>query len=207
MAEPWFIFTAGGALAILIVLLLVVSLQRRRQQRNAAHQLFFDCAERRGLSPRECQLLLDVANKAGLEHSEEIFTTEIAFDRGAVKIAEETRARSRDEQKCEQLRTEMSFLREKLGFSGQKSSSIGAPAKSRNLSSRQIPVGRKVSITRRTSRDSGDIEATVVENTDVELTVKSAMSVKITFGEMWRVRYYFGASTWEFDTTIVSCDG
>ncbi|MHC4666107.1 MAG: PilZ domain-containing protein, partial [Planctomycetota bacterium] len=38
-------------------------------------------------------------------------------------------------------------------------------------------------------------------------TVKSAMSVKITFGEMWRVRYYFGASTWEFDTTIVSCDG
>jgi hypothetical protein len=78
MAEPWFIFTAGSALAILIVLLLVVSLQRRRQQRNAADQLFFDCAERRGLSPRECQLLLDVANKAGLEHSEEIFTTELA---------------------------------------------------------------------------------------------------------------------------------
>jgi hypothetical protein len=68
-------------------------------------------------------------------------------------------------------------------------------------------VGRKVSITRRTDRDSGDIEATVVENTDAELTVKAAISVRITFGEMWRVRYYFGASTWEFDTTIVGCDG
>jgi hypothetical protein len=207
MAEPWFICTAGGALLILTCLLLIVSLQRRRQRQNAAHQLFFDNAQRIGLSPRECRLLLDVANKAGLERSEDIFTMEIAFDREAVKMVEETRARSKDEQKSEQLRTEIAFLREKLGFTKQKSSSIGAPARSRNLSSRQIPVGRKVSITRRTARDSGDIEATVVENTDTELTVKAAMSVRITFGEMWRVRYYFGASTWEFDTTIVGCDG
>jgi hypothetical protein len=207
MAEPWFIFTAGGALVILTVLLLVVSLRRKGQKQAVVEQLFFDYAERIGLSTRERQLLLEIAGKAGLKRNEDIFTTEIAFDRGAARIMEEARDPSKGEEESEQLRTEISFLCEKLGFSKRQPSSTGSPAKPRNLSSRQIPVGRKVCITRRMARDSGNIEATVVENTDAELTVKSATLVKITFGETWRVRYYFGASIWEFDTTIVGCDG
>jgi hypothetical protein len=206
MAEPWFITTAVGVLVILTILLLMANLRRRNRQRSIPDQLFFDCAERRGLSPRECQLMLDIANKAGLEHSEHIFTADADFDRGAAKLIEDTRARSKNDEETKQLRTEISYMREKLGFSRQLSSSIGTPAKSRKLSSRQIPPGRKVRITRRMAHDSGDIEATVVENTDMELTVKSATPVKVTFGETWRVRYSFGASIWEFDTTIVSCE-
>jgi hypothetical protein len=34
-----------------------------------------------------------------------------------------------------------------------------------------------------------------------------AEPVKITFGELWRIRYYFGSSVWEFDTSVVSYDG
>jgi len=32
-------------------------------------------------------------------------------------------------------------------------------------------------------------------------------NVTVTFGEFWCVRYYFGSSVWEFDTSVVSYDG
>jgi hypothetical protein len=41
----------------------------------------------------------------------------------------------------------------------------------------------------------------------MELSVKLDVQVRVTFGETWRVRYYFGASVWEFDTTVNSYDG
>ena len=76
------------------------------------------------------------------------------------------------------------------------------------MSSSQIPVGKKVHITRRKARGGmDDIEATVVENTDTELAIKLAKDIKITFGELWCVRYYFGSSVWEFDSSVVSYDG
>jgi len=206
IAEHWFIITSVAAIIILTVVLLVVSYNRTSRERNVADKLFLDYAERRGLSARECQILLDVASKAGLKQRYDIFTMDDAFGRGAGKMMEESLARQESEE-SEQLRREVSFLREKLGFQKQRVSSIGSLGKPKRLTSRQIPVGRKVHITRRIARDSGDIEATVTENNETELTVKSTMPVRIAFGEFWRVRYYFGASIWEFDTTIVSCEG
>jgi hypothetical protein len=70
-------------------------------------------------------------------------------------------------------------------------------------------VGKKLRITRRKihDRDSGDIETAVIKNNSMELTVKLAVPVRSGSGELWRARYYFGASVWEFDTSVVSCDG
>jgi len=207
LGERWFILTVVVVLITLIGLLLVVSFKRMMRGRKTAERLFVKYAERRGLSGRERQILLDIAGITGLKESESVFTMGSSFDRGAAKIIEENLARKGAEE-SKQLRTELSFLREKLGFQKQPPAFIIGPlAKSKRLSSRQIPVGRKVHLTRRTTRISDDIEATVVENSGIELTVKLEMSVKITFGESWRVRYYFGASVWEFDTTMVSYDG
>ncbi|MHC4482145.1 MAG: PilZ domain-containing protein [Planctomycetota bacterium] len=208
IGRHWFVLTAVAAIIILIVLLLVVSLRRMAQEQKLTDRLFLDCAERRGLSRRERQILLDIAGKAGVKQSNAIFTMGKAFDRGATKMIEEELARQGAEESG-QLRGEVSFLREKLGFQKQYRSSIGSATKPRERkpSSRQIPVGRKVHITRRRARFSDDIEAIVTKNNEMELAVKPTMPVKVTSGEFWRVRYYFGASVWEFDTSVVDCVG
>jgi len=107
----------------------------------------------------------------------------------------------------DRLRIELSFLREKLGFQKRPPDSIGSSTKPKKLSSRQIPVGKKVHMTRGTDQVSDSIEATVIENTEIELVVKLTRTIKIIFGEVWRVHYYFGVSIWEFDTSVVSCNG
>jgi hypothetical protein len=196
MTERWFTIIMVVAIIILTVLLFVVSYKRTPSERKATNQLFDEYADRNGLTKRERQILLAIAGYAGLTETEAIFTMRSAFDHGAAKMMEQSLAQQGAEA-ATQLKIELSFLREKLGFM----------TNSEKLSSRQIPVGRKVHITRRASCISDDIEATVVENNDIELMLKLAMPVKITLGEVWRVHYYFGASVWEFDTSMVSYDG
>jgi len=202
----WFVPIAVVAIIVLAVFLLVVSLRRAAQRRKDGHRLFLDHAERRGLSARECEILVGIASKAGLKQSNAIFTMDRAFNHGAAEMIAETLAQKGVEE-SKHLRRELSFLREKLGFREQHSSSASSPAKSRKLSSRQILPGKKVHITRRKSRVSDDIEATVIENNDTELTIRSAVPVEVTLGEFWRVRYYFGASVWEFEASVVDCHG
>jgi hypothetical protein len=206
VTDRWFIVAVAVILIALTLLLIAVNLQKRTRPQKGATQLFFECAERRGLSARECHVLLEVAKKAGIGRAEDVFTDDVAFYRGASKLMEDGIARGRTGADSELLSSELFFLREKLAFRRQTALFSGPSAKSARLSSRQIPVGRKVNITCRAAKDSDDIEAIVVENDEKELTLKSAVPVKVTFGELWRVRYCFGASIWEFDTTIAGCN-
>ena len=207
IVEHWFLLTAGAALITLIVLFIVVSRKRAVQQRRMGSQLFAEYAEKSGLSERERQFLLDIAAKVRLKQSEAIFTMSSAFERGAVIMIKESVARKQTARQIEQLRIEVSFLREKLGFQKRPLASIDSSTKLRRLSSRQIPVGKKVHMVRGRDRVSDSIESAVIENSDMELVVKLIRPVKIIFGEVWRVHYYFGASVWEFDTSVVSCKG
>ena len=205
ITDRWFILISLATIATLTTLLFVVSFKRTMEERKVTNQLFVKYAKKRGLSEREHQILLDIAGKAGLKRSESIFTMGNAFDRGAAKMIEEYLTGRQTSEESKQLKTELSFLREKLGFQKQPIPSIGMSAKSKKLSSRQIPVGKTLHITRRKGR-AGDIEATVIKNNDVELTVKLAMQIESSAGEQWRARYYFGSSAWEFDTSVVSCN-
>ena len=207
MTERWFILIGIIAIVTLTVLFLVTRLNQVKRERKTVRRLFVEYAEKRGLSERECHVLLDIAANAGLERSEAIFTMSGAFDRGVAKMIEKSFARRQTAGESRQLRAELSFLRQKLGFQKRPPSSAGSPTQSRRLSSRQIPVGKKLHITRRQALDSGDIESTVIENDDMELTVKMTVPLESTAGEVWRVQYYFGASVWEFDTSVISCGG
>ncbi|MFC1795190.1 hypothetical protein ACFL3Q_16590, partial [Planctomycetota bacterium] len=101
----------------------------------------------------------------------------------------------------------MSVLREKLGFENKHSTTAGSAANSNKSSSKQIPAGKQLYITRLNAGESTEIESTVIENNDVELTVKLQASMESKPGELWSVRYYFGASVWEFETSSISCYG
>lgn len=191
VTERWFLLTLAAVGIILCVLLLVVSRNRTAQQRRMAIQLFDESADKIGLNARERQLLLSIATKAGLKQSETIFTTSSAFERGAAIIAEESIARKQTASQIEQLKAELSFLREKLGFQKRVSASIGLSTKPKKLNSRQIPTGKKIYMIRRMSHTPDTVESTVIENNDVELMVQLAKPVKIIFGEVWCARYYF----------------
>jgi len=205
LSEHLFLIVAMTGLTLLVALLIWVSYNRVMEERRIAKQLFFEQAEKRGLSGRERQILVDVVGKSRLKQRNAIFTMQDAFDRGAVGLMEERLASQRPPEEADQLRTELSFLREKLGF--QPASSVGSPSNAKRLSSRQIPVGKTVHVTRRKTRISASIECIVLKNTERELVVRLAMPVQSTPGEYWRVRYYFGASVLEFDTSVIRCDG
>jgi hypothetical protein len=206
MTEHWFILTGVAVIIVLTALLLIISLRRTAQERKVSGRLFVDYAEKRGLSGRERQILLEIANKAGLKRRQAIFSMAGVFDHGAGKMIEESLARQGAEE-SQWLRTELSFLREKLGFQKKTSVSIGSPTKLKRPSSRQIPAGKQLHITRRKPPDLGDIESTVIKNDNMELTLKLTIPVETKLGELWRARYYFGVSVWEFDTSVVRCNG
>jgi hypothetical protein len=207
ITERWFLLTLATVGIILCILLLVVSRNRRAQERRKAIQLFDVSADKMGLNARERQLLLSIATKAGLKQSETIFTASSAFERGAAIIAEESIARKQTASQIEQLKAELFFLRDKLGFQRRTPVSIGRSTKPKRLNSRQIPTGKKIYLVRRTSHTPDTIESTVIENNDVELMVQLTKPITIIFGEVWCARYYFGASVWEFDTSVISCNG
>ncbi|MHC4334490.1 MAG: PilZ domain-containing protein [Planctomycetota bacterium] len=183
----WLIVLAVVVLVVLTLLLVAVNRQKRTQQREVTSRLFFEYADKRGLSARECRVLIEIAKRAGIKRSEDVFTDDVAFYRGAVKLMEDGVAHDATGGRNDSLSAELFFLREKLGFQNQVALSSDSSAKSKKRSSRQIPV--------------------VMENNKKEFTIKSAMPVKVTFGEPWRVRYHFNSSIWEFDTTVTGCNG
>ena len=200
--EYWFILIGVAIIITLTILLLTVSFQRITRDRKVSQQLFFDLSEQRGLSGRERQILLNIANKAGLKRKQAIFSMVAAFDVGARKMIKECLAQQGAEE-SKWLRTELSFLREKLGFQKKSSVSIGSSSKLKRPSSRHILTGKKIFITRRKSPDLGEIESTVIKNDNLELTIKLSTPVESKLGELWRARYSFGASVWEFDSSVV----
>lgn len=204
--QRMFIMIGVISLIILTMLFIIVSIRQKKHERKFNKEMFSENAKKRGLSDRERQILLLIVAKAGLKRSEAIFTMSSAFDTGAARIIEESFTLQGAEQ-SRQLQAELSSLREKLGFRKQSPPSVGSPIRPKKLTSRQIPIGKKLHITRRKARDSDDIESTVIKNNNMELTVQLAVPLESTPGDLWCARYYFGASVWEFDTSVVSCNG
>ena len=202
VSEHWFYIAAGVALVIMLSLLWWVSRRNKAVPTGLNRELFSENALRRGLSSRERQILLAIVLRSGLGHSHDIFTTVDAFDRGATKLLAEC-VRTRTPQEIDRLKNEVSFLREKLGFQSLRTPGL---AGARRPSSRDILVDKTVEVTRRRQRAGATIRARVVRNDDIELAIELETPVASQAGDFWRVRYGYGMSVWEFDTTVVSCD-
>jgi len=130
-----------------------------------------------------------------------------AFDVGVGKLTDPASAVKMTPEQTKQLGRELSYIREKLGFKKKLMPAAEPVRTSYERSSREIPLGKRVHMTRRLGRNSEDIDATVIKNTDDELAVRLAVAVESSIGERWRVRYYYGASVWEFDVSVADSDG
>jgi hypothetical protein len=205
-AQSLFILLSVVAIIVLTVLFIATSYNNKIKERKTTNKIFISYCKRMGLSRLERQILLDIANRTKLKRIESIFTLVTAFDRGANELTKDVLAR-RGAKTSKNLSAQLSVLREKLGFEKKRSILAGSAANSKKSSSKQIPSGKQLYMTRLNPVDSTEIESTVIENNDVELTVKLKESLESKPGELWSVRYYFGASVWEFETSSISCYG
>lgn len=203
MGESWFMAACVAALIIMTALFIIVTFHQAGKERLAANRLFFEYADEKGLSPRERHVLMYIATQTKLKNKEAIFTMADAFDRGATKIIRAALA-LKGKDKRTHLNAELSVLREKLGF--QKRSTISADRFITKIpGSRQILEDRKLYITSLETDSFSHIECVVIENNEMELVIEPSKQLEMKQGEPLCVRYYFGASIWEFDTSVVRC--
>ena len=198
-----FALVCGAVLIVLTALLIVASCGRKKKGRKFADQLFSTYADGRGLSGRERTILLAIASKAKLRRSESIFTLASAFSLGAAQVTDEVLT-LQGAQASRRLGVELTVLREKLGFQERVSDSVGSAATLNKPSSRQIPIDKKLQI-KRHEHEPADIEATVIKNDDIELAVRLSKPLEAGPGHVCRIHYYYGASVWEFDASVVNC--
>ncbi len=204
--NPWYTGLGVAAIIVLLILLVIINRHQKNYKQKSSHQVFAGYAQKHGLTNRESQLLWSIALKAGLQRSESIFTLPTAFHRGDMELLQECLVEHGSEE-SERLQVELSFLREKLGFNKKIRSKLVVDGNSSELSSRQIPAGKKIYIRHHRAANTGDIESVIIKNTPKEMTVQLDVQVEVAFGHSWRCRYYSGASLWEFDTTVTSCSG
>jgi hypothetical protein len=205
----WFVTGACVLLVLLLVLYAVMSFLRKRQEGKAARQFFASRGGRLGLTPHQLKIVSEIADKSGLPDKDGIFSIEDAFDRGAEKIIEQNLAKGFVREEIVQLKAEIASLREKIGFKNKETEKPGQRVVKANqpTGTRMIPAGRVVYLTRRTTPSDNGIETTIIENNENEIKVRLSIKIKINFGDIWKLRYNYGASVWEFESSVIGYDG
>lgn len=203
--QQWVYMVGGAVLLILILTFVFIFLKQRAQRDSDNSDNFVELAGKRGLNEREGRVLIYVAKLAGLKDHSTIFTMKKAFDLGAQKLVREASS-DMDAKRVKRLIKELNWLREKLGFQERFAGSTAGSKPGHKPSSKEIHEGKTLYITRRTNRDVDDIEAIVIRNSDEGITVRLPIKVNSPPEEQWQVRYFYGASVWEFDVAVISND-
>lgn len=203
------IFAAGLiTIGILLVVLYLYRKNRKWKEEDISKDMFESNIERIGLNDTECQLVLDIAKYSRIKRIDSIFTMPFAFDQGAASVMKKSFSQGRTLVERKHLNHQITSLKEKLGFKKEASNYTANEYSFRpkGLSSRQVPVGRNVLISRIQSKDASPMTAVVVENNQYELKLSTEENFIGKPGEVWRVLYQFGAVIWKFDSLIVSFD-
>lgn len=204
--EKLFIYLGLISVVILVVMLSVINLERRHRERKKGLNEFKEHAERRGLSEQEQKILLQIAKIAGLKRSASIFTMSSAFDRGAGAIIEKSFS-SHSAEYGYRLRSEIAFMRQKLGFQNQQFDGKGWMKEPEKISTRRIPVGKTLYLSKEGNGAEHQVEGVIIKSDDVNITVQFDSDVDFKSGDMLCVHYYFGVSAWEFDSSVIICEG
>jgi len=204
------VFVAG--IILIGVLLIVLHLYRKSSQwreEEKRQKAFNDQVERLGLDGTESKIVLDIAVFSKLKKIDSIFTMPAAFDQGAAVLMKNSFSAGKSLVERKHLNQQIVSIKEKLGFKKKNYSysSNENSFRAKGLSSRQIPVGRTVLISRINSTDASPMSADIVENNHFELKLKTKDSFNGSPGEIWRVLYQLGAVIWKFDSLVVSCQG
>ena len=188
-----------GALAL--AGLIASWLHTRRQERRKWDR-FKTLGEHAGLRGRELVLLRRLVQVAGLKEPSTIYTNEDVFNTAALKIMKTPQVIALPDMTRRDLQGSLVSMHIKLRF--------GLVEEGDELdvfrSSRQIEIGSKVFITKMGQQMS--IEAEVTGNSRVEFVLTADEEIPARRdGDTLTIRYAQGHGAWEFDTTVVRCDG
>ncbi len=205
LTHPWFIW--GGVLLIVVLLVSLVLVRRKRTVReNHQHteQFRFFC-DQRGLTAQQREILTAIARQSGTARTEEVFFQPEVFIRGASNLMKEYFASGRNLIERKKMNVLIGQIKQKLGY--QKGTGGLAVCRGRDpgLSSREVPVGKTVSIALSTRPEGSRVDAVVIQNDEFELVLRPEIPVSCPPGEHWNVRYRLGTSTYEFDALTMVC--
>jgi len=185
---------------ILLVMLTASIYLRWQAREKAALETFRSQADTIGLTQDECNLLHFIARQAMLRNASAIFSMDGAFDTGVAALMRSQRIAQATPAQRTNICAMLSNLRDKLGF--QRSSDDDAP---QPMSSRQINAGAYVSVIEGASADGA--KAQVTQCDPVEMVIEATREVQGQPGESLLLRYFDGATLWEFDAAIIRRHG
>jgi hypothetical protein len=194
---PWPALIGSAAVIGLLVLLVAVNrgVAVRKKEKLAAE--FDQQADKAGLTAAERRLMAAIARFAGVADDAMVFTDHEAFSRGAARMMQEHFSSGDSIEERRNVKAAIESVYQKLGIVSSAPSSRAV-----SMSSRQIPSGRQIFMTRAKGDASETIEATVVHNRHDGLVIRPAAKITVTNGEKWHLRYSFGMSTLEFESFV-----
>jgi hypothetical protein len=204
LTNKWFILLGWSLMAVLGILLIAIRRMRMEKERQATQDRFLDLTNRCQLNPQERDMLEAICSRSGLRKKDAIFIEPTSFDDGLAKLMQDSFAAGHNLAQRKRLNQMAYGIKNKLGF--QKSiSEFGVSGESsRNLSSRQIPIGKTVLVTQDKAA-SGKFKAEVIGNSPYELTLLPKVPLEILPGCKVMVQYRIGEIIWEYSSMIISC--
>jgi hypothetical protein len=205
LTHPWFIW--GGILLIVILLISLFAVRRKRRghdKRQHKEQFGFLC-DQRGLTAQQREILVAIAKQSGSGRPEDVFFQSELFIRGASKLMQEYFASGRNVIERKKMNVLIGQIKQKLGYQKGVGGIPVRRGRDPGLSSRDIPVGKTVSIALSTRPEGSRVDAVVIRNDEFELVLRPEIPVSCPPGEHWNVRYRLGTSTYEFDALTMVC--
>lgn len=205
LTHPGFIW--GGILLVVILLISLFIVRRKRtvQDKRQHKEQFVFLSDQRGLTAQQREILTAIAKQSGSGRMEEIFFQPELFIRGTSKLMQEYFASGHNLIERKKMNILIGQIKQKLGYQKEGGSIPLRRGRDPSLSSRDIPVGKTVSIALSTRPEGSRVDAVVIQNDEFELVLRPEIPVSCPPGEHWNVRYRLGTSTYEFDALTMVC--
>lgn len=201
--DGWVVFTFFCLVLMIGVVLLGFRFYQYEVEQQRRKKQFASRASDLGLTDREKVLLNEIALRSGIKDVSMIYNLPAAFDAGTEAFMQTFFSKSKKIDEKKKLYMMIVAVRNKLGIGKSNLSSTVRRVKSSSLSSRNIPLGKKLSISRKLQSDEIHYDVVIVESDDHIFRVSSDFAINAHAGETWVVRYRFGGARWEFESVII----
>lgn len=202
LTNKWFVLL-GWSVIILLSLLLVAVRQMRKEKATVSKERHFnDQADALNLTPQERDTVKTIADLAGIKHRSMVFSMRETFNSGLTKLKQNILAHDYNPDEWANLKAQLSGIKEKLGFSENKYRTLNNRS-SRELTSRQIPIGTEVVMTLKKDQRQCVLGAIIIESNEFEMLLQCSDNITCQGGDIWILKFQNGAVTWEFEAITV----
>ncbi|AQT66923.1 hypothetical protein STSP2_00061 [Anaerohalosphaera lusitana] len=199
-------FIAAGIIAVAMLLLIWYLYRRHLHDREAKlkRKKFYEVSVKHGLDHEQRTILALIARYAELNDPNKIFESNDIYDLGAAKLMKQKLTQGRSVPERQYFNAQITKIKQLLGlkdYTDTEDTRLSAQT------SRKIPVGKYLLLTKVDSEQACPMTAEVIENTNYEFKLKTDETVDSNPGQEWRVHYQLGAMIWNFETVELNSQG